>query len=65
MNNVLVVIGKTRRKIYIPKERYKPIIRHNKMQNKLLEIQETLYKPDIILRSLKDEKVRDYYKHYK
>ena len=62
MTNILVVIDKTRRKIYMSKERYKHIMGHNEMQNKLLDIQEALHKPDII-QSKEDENVRDYYKY--
>ncbi len=67
--NILEVVDKTGRTIILTKERWahitEPSSLHSYMSNFRKEIQETLEKPDKIVKSIYDEAKVSYYKYYK
>ena len=62
---VLEVIDKTKRKIYLTKERYNHILKHSEMQNRLDDIKNTLENPIKITDYSLEEEVKHYYQYYK
>jgi len=65
MTKILEIIDKTKRKIYITNERYKHILRHPEMQNKIEEIKDTIQKPLKITDYPLEDNIKLYYKYYK
>ena len=65
MNNIFVVFDKTNRKIYLTKERYKHIMKHPGMHDKLGYIKETLQSPTKILQSNANRNTHFYFRYYK
>lgn len=65
MDNLLEIIDITNRIIFLTNERYRHIISHPEMQNKLGLIQETLEIPLKITNCILDEKIKYYYRYYK
>ena len=63
MTNILEVIDKTKRVIYLTDERYKHILKHPEMQNKLEFIRKTLENPLKIMDF--EENVKFYYTYHK
>ena len=64
MANILEIYDKSKRKIYLPNERYKHIVKHPETNNKLIYIEEAVKSPDFIEESLNKEKLY-YYKYIK
>lgn len=62
---ILDIIDKTYRTIYLTQERYKHIMKHPIMHNKIELIKETLQNPLKITDYLLEEDVKHYYKDYK
>ncbi|MDO8508701.1 MAG: hypothetical protein Q7S27_03380 [Nanoarchaeota archaeon] len=66
MNIIFEVIDKTGRKLRMTNWNWEHIIRrHPEISSEKEKIIETLENPDKIIGSLKDDKVRFYYKYYK
>ena len=63
MTFILEVIDSTGRTIHLTEERYKHILRHPDMQNKLIDLQDTLLHPLRITNH--DDAIRYYYRFYK
>ena len=62
---IFEIKDKTQRKIYLTEERYKHIINHSEMQNRIEEIKTTLTDPLIIKSSKLDKMVKEYYTYFK
>lgn len=65
MDNVLQVKDKTNRIICLTRERYKHILKHPDMQNKLEEIRECVQNPIQITTYKIEEDIKFYYKYEK
>lgn len=65
MSNVLEVIDKSGKKIYLSKERYKHILKHPNMDNKLESIKSTIEDPTTVRYYPEDKDVRYFYKEFK
>lgn len=65
MAHVLEVVDKTRRMIYLTDERYKHILKHPEMQNKLDEIRKTIEKPLKVTEYHYDNNIKLYYSYHK
>ena len=63
--NVIEIIDKTKRTIFLSEERYKHIVKHEEMQNKLEWVKETLENPIKIATYFPEENVKYYYRYYK
>jgi len=62
---VFEVIDKTRRKIHLSQERWRHILKHRQMSQKLEAIQKTLMNPTLIIPNAFDETKVNYYSHLK
>ena len=65
MDIIFEVTDITKRKIYLTKKRFKHIMEHNEIQNKLEEIKETLMNPHRIIEHRNNSAVKSYYRYYK
>lgn len=65
MSKILEVRDKSNRLIYLTKERFKHIVKHPEMQNKLEAIREILETPLKITDYTFDQNIRYYYRYYK
>lgn len=65
MSRIFETRDKTGRLIYLTDERWRHILKHPEMSNKLQQIKDTLLYPDKITQVNYDLDVRFYYKYYK
>jgi len=65
MGNILSVIDKTGRKIYLSNERYSHILKHPHMQNQSKNIEKALKQPTAIRYYSFNKDVKFYYLHFK
>lgn len=65
MDYIFVVTDKSKREIYLSKERWFHIQRHPEMSNQIEQIKETLIQPNTIIKFEYDPNVHFYYKYYK
>lgn len=62
---IFEITDKTGRKIHLAPERWKHIISHRYMASKLDDIKKALVNPSLIVPTRFDEKIKNYYLHYK
>ncbi len=65
MSIILEIRDKSKRLIYLTRDRWVHIQKHPEMSGRLEEIKETLISPDVINKFEYDMNVRVYYKYYK
>ena len=65
MDNIFTVKDKTGRVIYLTRERYKHILKHPDMQNKLENLKETITNAQTIVEYELEPDVKYYYRFYK
>ncbi|MBI4154537.1 hypothetical protein HY498_00420 [Candidatus Woesearchaeota archaeon] len=65
MTNLLEVIDKSKRIIFLTRERYKHILKHPEMQNKIQEIIDTLENPLKITDYCLEKEIKYYYRYHK
>ncbi|HLC56454.1 MAG TPA: PBECR2 nuclease fold domain-containing protein [Candidatus Nanoarchaeia archaeon] len=63
--NIFALKDKTGRMIILSMERWKHILKHPEMSDKLEEIKECLINPDVVIESRTDKNVRIYYRYNK
>lgn len=65
MENVLAIYDKNKKIIYLTNERYKHILKHPNMENRLYDIRNTIANPLILTPDKRKSNIKYFYKYFK